>query len=164
MVNINKKQLRDPVCHMMVNKDGFSLEYQTTVYAFCSQQCLERFKSNPHLYIGQPGRLSPKQHGQEIIKKRRLKLGEPLTDNQSAVIITELENMMGIKAVCVEADGIYITYDLLQATIEQIEKKIEATGEQLGKDMAEKLKRAFIHYLEETELDNLEQAGHEHRH
>ena len=71
---------------------------------------------------------------------------------------------MGIKNIHVEANCVYITYDLLQATVEQIEATTENTGEKLGSGLAEKLKRAFIHYLEDTELDNLEKPGQEHRH
>jgi len=71
---------------------------------------------------------------------------------------------MGIKNIHVEANCVYITYDLLQATVEQIEMTIENTGEKLGSGLAEKLKRAFIHYLEDAELDNLEKPGQEHRH
>jgi len=160
----NNTNLQCPVCHMMVNKDNFLLEYQQRAYAFCSQQCRERFESNPHLYVGMPGHPAPKQHGDEIIKKRIVKLNEPLTENQSAVIVTDLGNMMGIKDIHIESDRIHITYDLLEVTVEQIEVAIEKAGEKLGNGLAEKLKRAFIHYLEESELDNLESPGQPHRH
>lgn len=36
-----------------------------------------------------------------------------------------------------------------------IEKTIERIGENLTASWGEKLKRAFIHYFEETELDSL---------
>jgi len=160
----NNQNQRCPVCHMMVNKDSFVLEYLACVYAFCSQQCRDRFEANPHLYIGMPGHPALKQQGQELIKKRTLKLNEPLTLAQSSVIVNDLKNMMGIKDLSIESDCIYITYDLLQATVEQIEVAIERCGKKLGNGLGEKLKRAFIHYLEEAELDNLEQPGHEHRH
>jgi len=44
------------------------------------------------------------------------------------------------------------------------ETTISQTEIALGSKLAEKIKRAFIHYLEETELDNLEQPDHEHHH
>jgi len=160
----NNQKQRCPVCHMIINKDSFALEYLACVYAFCSQQCRERFEANPHLYIGMPGHPSPKQQGHELIKKRSLKLNQPLTENQSRVITSDLENMMGIKEVHIESDSLYITYDLMQATVEQIEAAIEKTGEKLVSGLGEKLKRAFIYFLEETELDNLEQPGNEYRH
>jgi len=160
----NNLNLQCPVCQMMVNKSTFVLEYLQRTYAFCSRQCQERFQSNPHLYIGTPGHPAPKQHGHEIIKKRIVKLYEPLSENQSAVIVTDLGNMMGIKDIRVELDQIYISYNLLEITVEQIEATVEKTGEKLGNGLAEKLKRAFIHYLEESELDNLESTGQTHRH
>lgn len=160
----NNINIQCPVCHMMVNQDNFLLEFQQRVYVFCSQQCRDRFASSPHLYVGMPGQPAPKQQGDEIIKKRIVKLNEPLTENQSAVIVTELRNMMGIKDIHIESDHIHIAYDLLEATAEQIEVAIEKAGEKLGNGMAEKLKRAFIHYLEDSELDNLEQTDHKHRH
>ena len=153
-----------PVCDMVVNKGDIELSYQGLIFAFCSQQCKDRFAANPHLYIGMPGHPAPKYLGHELIKTRILKLQESLTTNQQQVVIADLMNMMGIKKVSVDIDRVLITYDLLQATVEQIEATIEKSGDKLGGGLGEKLKRAFIHYLEESELDNLEQSGHSHRH
>lgn len=63
---------------------------------------------------------------------------------------------MGIKSVEVDGDMIDIIYDLLQITAEQIEKKMDEIGVQLGEGWAEKLHRAFMHNVEELEVDNLE--------
>jgi len=158
--------VQDPVCQMSIDPKLVTntIRHNGKTYYFCSDQCRNRFEANLHLYIGLPGRPAPKQHGYEVIKKRNLKLSQSLTEKQSSVIITDLEKMMGIKNVHIEAEYVYITYDLLQATVEQIEAAIVKTGEKLGSGLAEKLKRAFIHYLEETELVNLEKSGHEHRH
>jgi len=164
MANADEKKIRDPVCLMMVDENSHAINYQNHAYAFCSQQCLDRFESNPHLYIGTPCHPAPKQHGDEVIKKRTLKLGEPLTRDQSDIIKTDLCNMMGIKDVHIDLNRIHITYDLLQATVEQIETTIKKTEKKLGSTLAEKLKLAFIHYMEECELDNLEQPGDEHHH
>jgi len=164
MAHLDEKKIRDPVCLMMVYESSFAIEYQQHPYTFCSQQCRDRFESNPHLYIGTPCHPAPKQHGDEIIKKRTLKLAEPLTKEQSDIITTDLCDMMGIKDVHVDSNRIHITYDLLQATTEQIEAAIEKTEKKLGSTLTEKLKLAFIHYMEECELDNLEQSGHEHKH
>lgn len=49
-----------------------------------------------------------------------------------------------------------IVYDLLQATAEQIEEKLAEIGIQLGEGLAERLRRAFVHYEEECEVGNLE--------
>jgi len=149
---------------MMVNKSDYELVFQDVVYVFCSQQCLVRFNTSPNLYVGMPGHPAPKQQGQEIIKKRLLKLAEPFTPDQQHIIKADLMSMMGIHGVHIKSECVSITYDLLQATVEQIEAMIEKSGDKLGGGLTEKLKRAFIHYLEETELDNLEQPDHKHRH
>lgn len=164
MINPDEKKVCDPVCHMMVDANSHAIKFQEHTYAFCSQQCRDRFNASPHLYIGTPGHPSPTQHGDKVIKKRTLKLGEPLTETQSEIIITNLKTMMGIIDVHIESDHIYITYDLLQATAEQIETTIDKTEKKLGRTLTEKLKRAFIHYLEDTELENLEHPGAEHHH
>ena len=153
-----------PVCHMMVDKSSYPVNYLGQTYAFCSLQCRQRFDANPHLYTGYPGKPSPAQQGHKIIKKRKLKLLDAHTDEQCSIIESELKSMMGIIDVSFESDFLMITYDLLQVTTEQIEVAIEKTGNRLSADMGTRLKQAFIHYLEETELDNLEQPGNEHRH
>ena len=55
-----------------------------------------------------------------------------------------------------KGDSVLITYDLLQATAEQIEEKLGEIGVQLGEGFAERLRRAFVHYEEECEIGNLE--------
>jgi len=74
--------------------------------------------------------------------------------------------MMGIKEVTIDKNIIRITYDLLEVTTTQIETTIQRAGEKLTASWGAKLKRAFIHYFEETELDNLEyqQSNHTHHH
>lgn len=72
--------------------------------------------------------------------------------------------MMGIIDVKIESECVYICYDLMQSTLQQIESTIEKTGNQLIGGLGTRLKQAFIQYLEESELDNLEQPGQSHRH
>jgi len=153
-----------PVCHMMIDGGSYAVNFQGRPYAFCSVQCRQRFDANPHLYIGRPGKPSPAQQGHEIIRKRKLKLRDAYTDEQRFVIESELNALMGIIEVSFEKTYLVITYDLLQVTTEQIEAAIEKTGNQLSADMGTRLKQAFIHYVEETELDNLEQPGNGHGH
>ena len=71
---------------------------------------------------------------------------------------------MGIKNVDIDSEGMHISYDLLQVTAEQIETAIDKSGVILGDKLSQKLKRAFVHYVEESELDNLEQSGGKHNH
>ncbi|MCW9012775.1 MAG: YHS domain-containing protein [Gammaproteobacteria bacterium] len=160
----NRQNVQCPVCHMMVNENNLATTYQARVYVFCSQQCRDRFESNPHLYTGRPGHPAPKQQGHEIIKTVKLKLTETLTDDQCFVIEEEIKRMMGIKSIRIESDCLSIIYDLLQVTAEQIETAIEKTGNALQLGLGTKLKQALVHYLEESELDNLERSGHGHDH
>lgn len=154
-------QLKDPVCGMRVPRDKFAVKHLGMHFAFCSQQCQSRFLANPNLYIGKPGHPS---HKDEMIKRRRLKLSESLSPQQSEELVKELLNMMGIKQVAVTQEEVEITYDLLQATAKQIENRIAQVGGRFSNDLAEKLRRAFVHYLEETEIDNLEEGSSSHGH
>jgi YHS domain-containing protein len=148
--------VKDPVCGMQVEAHMHGIEYQQSRYAFCSDQCRDRFLANPHLYIGFPGQKAPKQEGLEVLKKRRLHVARSLSPSQSDSLIGALQAMMGIKFVAVDGDKIEITYDLLQVTAEQIETKIAEIGLQLGEGWTEQLHRAFVHYEEELEVGNLE--------
>ena len=148
--------LKDIVCGMEVNSDDISLDYQGCHYAFCSNQCLERFQLNPHLYIGYPGSEAPKHAGVEVLKKRTLKLAEPLPQEVADQVIDYIKSMMGIHYVKINGDCIEITYDLLQATESQIEQTISEAGGVLGENLTEKIRRAFVHYMEETEVESLE--------
>ena len=158
------EKVRDPVCDMWVDADSHAVNHLGIHYAFCSQQCQERFMANPHIYVGQPARPAPKQQGKAIIKQRVLKLSEALSDKQANMLSTEIAKMMGIKNIAIKENRINITYDLMQATVEQVERSIVQAGETLGGAWGEKMKRAFIHYLEETELDSLEQQPSSHEH
>ncbi len=148
--------VKDPVCGMQVEPHMYATKYLQSGYAFCSSQCRDRFLANPHLYIGFPGQKAPKQEGLEVLKQRRLHIAQALSSHQAKKLIETLEEVMGIKSVEVNGDKIDITYDLLQITAGQIEKKMDEIGVQLGEGWAEKLHRAFMHNVEELEIDNLE--------
>lgn len=161
-----KELVKDLVCDMMVEPGLNELEYQGKAYSFCSLQCRERFQANPHLYIGAGGKKAPRQEGRESLKRRRMKLNEPLTDDEQAQVIEELRAMMGVKEVTIEGHVLSITYDLLQATAQQIGDRLAEIGVLLGHGWAERLRRAFIEYQEETEIEILEvdSQGHHHCH
>lgn len=149
-------KVKDPVCLMQVEPDQYAIEYQGMHFAFCSQQCQDRFLANPHAYIGTPGEKAPKQEGREVIKRRHLRLAEPLSDAAAQYVTEHLMSMMGVSSVQVQGRELRITYDLLQATAAQIEVALAQAGAHLGEGWGEKLRRAFVHYLEETEVQNLE--------
>lgn len=163
MLNVDDTVI-DPVCGMRVQPTQLSLEYMQMHFAFCSEQCRERFLANPGLYVGKPGKMSVKQAGREVIKCRRLQLAEPLPSGSDEALRKTLYEMMGIKGV--QYNGVHweISYDLLQATTDQIERTMTDFGVRLGGTWAVKLRRAFVHYVEETELLNLENAGGPHSH
>ena len=166
-MNSNTTTLKDVVCGMYVNSDDISLDHQGCHYAFCSNQCLERFRLNPHLYIGYPGSEAPKHAGVKVLKKRTLKLAEPFPQEIADQFIEYIEAMMGIYSIEINGNCITIVYDLLQATETQIEKKITDAGVVLGSGLMEKIRRSFVHFTEETEVESMEalpgsRAGHHH--
>ncbi len=160
--------VKDPVCGMEVAPAQFETIYEGLRYAFCSEQCRQRFAANPHLYIGVPGEKAPKQKGVELIKRRRFQLDTPLAAQDAAILAAALSAMMGVKAIEIQ-DGntVTITYDLIQATADQLEAKMGEVGAKLGEGWAERLRRGFVHYMEECEAGNLEvhpHHGHGHGH
>jgi len=158
-------QVTCPVCHMQVPSDQLALVYQGMHFAFCSEQCRERFEATPHLYVGVPGQKAVKQEGQEVLKHRCFRLDRPLSPEQAQVLANTVLAMMGVKQVDTSGDQVRIIYDLLEATAEQIERTLLEVGAQLGSGWGERLRRAFVHYAEDCEAANLEVSdqGH-HRH
>lgn len=152
--------VKDPVCGMEVAPAQFETTFEGIRYAFCSEQCRQRFVANPHLYIGMPGEKAPAQKGMELLKRRRFQLDAPLAAQDAAILTEALGAMMGVKAVEIEDDTVTLTYDLIQATAEQLETKMAEVGAKLGAGWAERLRRGFVHYMEECEVGNLEVHPH----
>ena len=159
-----KKRHQCPVCYMDVEIAKISTSFHGMDFYFCSPQCHERFTTNPHVYIGKRGIPAPKQRGDKVIKRRAVKLNSIVPASVADNIISELYSMMGIKNVSIDGKMIYITYDLLEVTAKQIEYLLEKTGNQVSTEFGASLKRAFIHYAEETLLDNLEHDLDSHSH
>jgi len=155
-------RVRDLVCGMMVDPQDNVIEYLQMSFAFCSKQCKARFLANPHLYIGLPGHKAPKQEGREVIKRRRMRLSQPLFPDEITLVSEALQAMMGIKNLTVLPDTIDITYDLLQATLKQIEDKLVEIGVRLGSGWAERLRRAFVQESEELQIESLEVTSSRH--
>jgi len=155
-VDDRNEQVKDPVCGMQVRPDDNAIDYQNMPFAFCSQQCKDRFLANPHLYIGYPGQKAPKQEGRTVLKHRRLHLAQKLSSDEAAQVSEALSAMMGIKELKVSGNTIDIHYDLLEATAQQIEDKLMEIGVQLGKGWAEHLRLAFVHESEELQIDSME--------
>lgn len=160
----NDIKVRDPVCEMDVLEGAYKTTYMGSQYLFCSQQCLDRFKSNPKLYIGNPGKPSPKQMGKVLIKCRTIKLDRAIPGEIKVQLMLAFDEMMGIKDIEITNNEVRITYDLLEVTAEQIEQSIITTRVNLSDDWISRIKNAFIHYTEETELINLGSDSNPHCH
>jgi len=155
-------RVKDLVCGMMVDSQDNAIEYLQMSFAFCSKQCKSRFLANPHLYIGTPGHKAPKQEGREVVKRRRMRLSQPLLPEDATLVSEALQAMMGIKNLKVSQDTIEITYDLLQVTLKQLEEKLVEIGVQLGGGWAERLRRAFLQESEELQIESLEATPSHH--
>lgn len=155
VMNARRASQRDPVCGMIVNAEQFAIVYQQMHFAFCSQQCQERFLHNPQLYIGNVRHKAPGQEGYVSLKQRRLKLDRPLTPDMADRVYGAVREMMGIERIEVDGDLVKVSYDLMQATEAQIEAEIARAGAVLGHGWSERLRRALVHYREETEIESL---------
>lgn len=73
-----------------------------------------------------------------------------------------LKEMKGINRVVVEMDkcDAFVEYDLEVCKEEDIEKSMVEAGFVLDEGIMQKLKRGWIHYTEENELDALETKPH----
>ncbi len=146
------KQLSDicSVCGMTAEAEIPSVKHQKMYFYFCSGQCRETFVAHPGLYSA-----NVRKGQNEILKRRTIRLDEPLESEVTDLLTPYLMEMMGVKEVTVEGDKIEITYDLLQVTESQIEKMLVEVGLQLGGSWLERLRRGWVDNSEEIELDNL---------
>lgn len=139
-----------PVCDMKASDVRYTAEYQKMYFHFCSEQCQESFNAHPRLYTGAPHRVR-----EERVRQRILRLAEPVDDEVAALLVSYLNEMMGVRKVAVDGDKLSISYDLLQVTVAQVERKLNETGVRLGDGWLLRLRRAWIRSSEETELNNL---------
>ena len=153
-----------PVCHMQVPPDQSTLRYQGMQLAFCSGQCRERFLATPRLYIGVPGQKAAKQEGRKLLKRRCIRFDSPLTPAQMRMLEDAVTAMMGIEQLVVEENLVKISYDLLEATEEQIERTLRKTGARLSSGWTERLRRGWVHYTEECEAMNMQVTNRIHEH
>jgi hypothetical protein len=102
----------------------------------------------------------------KLLKHRCFHLDRSLSAEQAHILMDAIASMMGIKQVVAEETEVRITYDLLEATAEQIEETLLAVGARLGGGWKERLRRTIVHYNEECEAANLEVSdkGRIHHH
>lgn len=148
-------RLRCPVCGMRVAPDALAVAHQGMHFAFCSQQCRDRFLARPGLYVGRPGHPAPRQRGEVERRRRRIHLDAALDEAQARSVIDHLASLMGVESVVIRDRALEITYDLLQVSLSRIEQALADAGARLGGDWAGRLRRGFVHFVEDIELDAL---------
>lgn len=76
----------------------------------------------------------------------------------------ELKKINGVSSVSIDADkkDVFVEYDLLKCREEAIEHWMVKTGFKLDDAVMERLKRGWVHYTEENELDALSAKPHPH--
>jgi len=146
---------KDPVCEMIVPEQKHAIVFLQMHFAFCSQQCKQRFQQSPYLYIAKNGQKSVKQEGLQVIKDRRIKLDKPMTDQETKRVVEALGAMMGILEVDIKGNVILLRYDLLQATQEQIEIELTTLGLKLGSNWQERVRRGLVQFFEDNECSTL---------
>jgi len=144
--------IRCPVCNMDASNSGIHTDHMGVEYHFCMEQCRENFLARPFLYIGKQ---SPIKAGRKVIKRRRFRLDCTVVGLQRDTLLMELNKLMSVRNIMIEGDSLSIDYNLLEITAGQIEATLVRAGALMGSGWAERLKRGWIHYTEENELDNL---------
>ncbi|MEF8793227.1 hypothetical protein [Thiohalorhabdus sp.] len=135
-----------PVCSMAADPDASTLEYRHMHFAFCSEPCREHFRRNPESYL----ELRPPPRPSGGVKQRRLRLGQRLTGDESETLRDLLEGMMGITSVEIRGDRVAITYQRDQTSDDRLEEELVEAGDRLGQGWADRLRRAFRHFEEES--------------
>tara|TARA_R110002072_G_scaffold97528_1_gene214445 strand:+ start:1183 stop:1677 length:495 start_codon:yes stop_codon:yes gene_type:complete len=153
---IKSNKICCPVCAMADMSCPSKYNFEGVNYFFCSSQCMNRFKAHPHLYVGTPqlGK-SVKQRHEVVLKKRRIYLNEKIDDALEKALVESLQALMGVKEVSFNMQELFVSYDLLEVSLDVIEKNIEASAAKLRKTLLDTIKRELIHYSEDCELENL---------
>ena len=151
-----KKHKKCPVCEMIVFNDVISHSFRGIEFWFCSEQCQIRFKRYSSVFVGDPQHgLSEKQKGTRVIKMHKIVLVSAPDRKRLDEIVIALRQLMGVDFVEIENDEVFVIYDLLQVSLEDIEKAILMSYGPIKDTITEKIRRGIIHYNEECELGNL---------
>jgi len=145
-------EYRCPVCDMGRQHSTLCVEHFGITYHFCSAQCRQNFLAHPRLYVGMK---SVKQSGRAIVKQRKFRVGNVLQAEQKQQLQSKLTELMGIQSVDIHDGTIFVAYDLLEVSAQQIQSSLEKIGVALGSTWSTRLQLAWIEYIEENELDNL---------
>jgi copper chaperone CopZ len=92
----------------------------------------------------------------EIIKKRTIHVTGMTCEGCEATIDTALSEIDGIKAVKSDKSGrVYVAYNLRKINLEAIEELISGLNFEITNGFFNRLKREWIHFIEQNERDNL---------
>lgn len=145
-----------PVCGMKAVHDDLWRTHLGIKRYCCSQQCVDRFIAHPGLYCGNPKTgPSEKQQGRMEIKRHQIIFYKAMPTESIVAISEAVGSMMGVKMLNVHREAVYVTYDLMVVSLEDIEWMIEGVLGQLYSPMVDRIKRGWIHCIEECELENL---------
>jgi len=140
-----------PVCRMLISDDIYIVEnYHGIYYYSCSEQCGSNFILHPQLYVAKKP-----QNVLQRIKKRKLVLSNSTSEEQISVFTEEIEQVMGLESIRVENHNLFITYDLVQLSMNQIEQLLSDLEIELDQYWLNNMKRRWILNSEKNELDNL---------
>jgi len=151
-VTMHMEQKTCPVCGMDATDSSICADHLGIAYYFCMQQCRENFLAHPKLYIGKQ---SLAKTGREIIKRRTFTLEQPLAGMMCEDLMLALTQLMSVRNISIEGCRVAIDYNLLEVNAGQIEAALVKAGATMGSGWAGRLKRGWVHYTEENELDNL---------
>ena len=141
---------------MSVSSRTYSVDFRGLELWFCSSQCQGRFNQRPNLFIGDPQHgKAAKQQGVKVKKRRKLQLDLPDSVVVQEGLISLLKSLMGVEHVTLFSNTLEIEYDLLQVSLEDIEKAISEMNLEVDQSWINKLRDAFTHLNERTELDSL---------
>jgi len=149
---VDKEHIACPVCGMNATDSSVYAVHLGITYYFCMEQCRENFLARPTLYMGKK---PPSHEDRAVIKRRRFKLDQPLAGMKREDLLTALNQLMSVRNVSIEGDRLSIDYNLLEINAGQIEAVLVIVGASMGSGWADRLKRGWVNYTEENELDNL---------
>lgn len=145
-----------PVCNMSVADNTISAVYRGLEFWFCSTQCRNRFKLIPELFIGDPKHgKSAKQLGISVEKQRTFRLAVPEDKSVQELIAARLGSLMGVNAVNITANTLEIDYDLVQISLEDIEKTLREMQVGITASWLDKFRQVFAHFSEDNQLYSL---------
>jgi len=136
---------------MLISDDIYIVEnYHGIYYHFCSEQCRDNFILHPQLYVAKKPQNIP-----QCIKKRKLVLSNSTSEEQISIVTEAIEQLMGFESIRVESNNLFISYDLVQLSMNQIEQLLSDLEIELDQYWLNNMKRRWILNSEKNELDNL---------